>query len=158
MANPNEFGGGASEATGRPDVAADAAENREIDAFRRWCYLEAALDPLELALPRPQPPLPTRGEAAARAREWDCGPIGVEFMHIPDPARRHWVQERMERAIPPIDAPAVLERLVRADLFEEVLHGRYPGSKRFSLEGVTGLIPLLDEVLETPPPTGSRRR
>ncbi len=37
---------------------------------------------------------------------------------------------------------------MRADLFEEVLHGRYPGSKRFSLEGVTGLIPLLDEVLE----------
>ena len=135
--------------TGWPDSAAGAAENPVIDAFRRWGYLEASLDPLGLALPRPHPELQTEGEAAARARGWYCGPIGVEFMHIPDPARRRWVQERMERPIPPIDAPAVLERLVRADLFEEVLHGRYPGSKRFSLEGVTGLIPLLDEVLET---------
>ena len=70
-------------------------------------------------------------------------------MHIPDAVRRQWIQERVERPVPGIDAPAVLERLVRADLFEEVLHGRYPGSKRFSLEGVTALIPLLDQVLET---------
>jgi len=37
---------------------------------------------------------------------------------------------------------------VRAELFEEVLHARYQGSKRFSLEGATALIPLLDEILE----------
>jgi 2-oxoglutarate dehydrogenase E1 component len=146
MANPHESGRGEHV---RPDPAASGAENPVMDAFRRWGYFQAALDPLGLALPRLHPDLPTQGEAATRARAWYCGPIGVEFMHIPDPARRRWVQERMEQPIPPIDAEAVLERLVRADLFEEVLHGRYPGSKRFSLEGVTGLIPLLDEVLET---------
>ncbi len=69
-------------------------------------------------------------------------------MHIPDPARRRWVQERMERPTPQVDAPRILDRLLRAELFEEVLHGRYPGSKRFSLEGVTALIPLLDGILE----------
>jgi len=69
-------------------------------------------------------------------------------MHIADPARRRWVQERIEQPIPAIDGQAALERLVRAELFEEVLHGRYPGSKRFSLEGVAGLIPLLDDVLD----------
>ena len=113
MANPDDFGSGQGGQTGWPDAAADPAENRVIDAFRRWGYLEASLDPLELALPRPHPELPTEGETAARARGWYCGPIGVEFMHIPDPARRRWVRERMERPTPPIDAAAVLERLVK---------------------------------------------
>jgi 2-oxoglutarate dehydrogenase E1 component len=127
---------------------AHAAGGAVLDAFRRWGYLEARLDPLGLVRPAEHPELNAEGEAAAQARSWYCGSIGVEFMHIPDPARRRWVQERMEQPTPPVDAARVLERLVRADLFEEVLHGRYPGSKRFSLEGVTGLIPLLDELLE----------
>jgi 2-oxoglutarate dehydrogenase E1 component len=42
----------------------------------------------------------------------------------------------------------VLERLIRADLFEQVLQSRYLGTKRFSLEGVTALIPLLDSILD----------
>jgi 2-oxoglutarate dehydrogenase E1 component len=146
MVNQHESGPGDSRQAG---AAAGAPGDRAMDAFRRWGYLEAALDPLGLVSPVRRPELPAQGEAAARARQWYCGPIGVEFMHIPDPARRRFVQERVEQPIPPVDARAVLERLVRADVFEEVLHGRYPGSKRFSLEGVTGLIPLLDEVLET---------
>ncbi|HEX7486026.1 MAG TPA: 2-oxoglutarate dehydrogenase E1 component [Vicinamibacterales bacterium] len=129
-------------------TAVAETDERVLDGFRRWGYLEAILDPLGLVQLRPQPELAGQGEQAGRARQWYCGPIGVEFMHIPDPARRRWVQERMEQPIPEIDGHAVLERLVRAELFEEVLHSRYPGSKRFSLEGVTGLIPLLDEVLE----------
>jgi 2-oxoglutarate dehydrogenase E1 component len=128
---------------------AEAAEMRVLEAYRRWGYLEATLDPLGLVRPRPHPDLPAGGPGADQARAWYCGPMGVEFMHIPDPARRRWLHERLEQPVPPIDAPAVFERLVRADLFEEVLHGRYPGSKRFSLEGVTSLIPFLDEVLET---------
>jgi 2-oxoglutarate dehydrogenase E1 component len=126
----------------------EPAESPVLDAYRRWGYLEAALDPLGLVHPIPRPDLPSDGAGVAQARAWYCGAIGVEFMHIPDPVRRRWVQDRMERSAPPIDAAAVLDRLVRADLFEEVLHGRYPGSKRFSLEGVTALVPLLDEVLE----------
>jgi 2-oxoglutarate dehydrogenase E1 component len=126
-----------------------AQEDRVFDSFRRWGYLEAAVDPLGLARPRPHPDLAWRGAEAEQARQWYCGSIGVEFMHIPDPARREWVQQRLEQPLPGIDAQAVLERLVRADTFEEVLHGRYPGSKRFSLEGVTGLVPLLDTVLDT---------
>ena len=48
----------------------------------------------------------------------------------------------------------MLERLVHAELFEEVLHGRYPGTKRYSLEGARALIPLLDDVLEAALPSG----
>jgi 2-oxoglutarate dehydrogenase E1 component len=43
----------------------------------------------------------------------------------------------------------ILERLIRADLFEQVLQSRYLGSKRFSLEGNTSLIPLLDSILDS---------
>jgi len=130
---------------GRP---ADAARERALEAFRRWGYLQATLDPLGFLAPQPLPELDEESDAAAEGRRWYSGPIGVEFMHIPDPDRRRWVQERMERPTPPLDAPRVLDRLLRAELFEEVLHGRYPGSKRFSLEGVTSLIPLLDEIIE----------
>jgi 2-oxoglutarate dehydrogenase E1 component len=69
-------------------------------------------------------------------------------MHIADPERRRWIQERMEGAPTPVDQDAVLDQLIRAELFEQVLQQRYLGSKRFSLEGMTALIPLVDEILE----------
>ena len=78
-----------------------------------------------------------------------CGRIGADFMHIPQPDRRRWIQDRMENPPPTPDRAHILERILRAELLEEVLHGRYPGTKRFSLEGVTALIPLLDHILES---------
>ena len=69
-------------------------------------------------------------------------------MHITDPERRRWIQERLEGPQPAVDQEHVLDQLIRADLFEQVLQQRYLGSKRFSLEGVTALIPLVDEILE----------
>ena len=48
------------------------------------------------------------------------------------------------RDAPQPDRAYILERLIRAELFEQVLQARYLGSKRFSLEGVTAVIPLLD--------------
>ena len=74
--------------------------------------------------------------------------LDVEFMHITDPARRRWIQERMEAAQPAVDQERALDLLIRAELFEQVLQQRYLGNKRFSLEGVTALIPLIDEILE----------
>jgi len=132
--------------------AAPAAENRELvfGAFRRWGYLEATLDPLGLFQPLKTQDLEQfTGEAADEARGYYCGTIGAEFMHLQEPERRRWIAERLESAPPEVDQPAILERLVRADLFEQVLQARYLGSKRFSLEGVTALIPLLDVMLET---------
>ena len=54
----------------------------------------------------------------------------------------------MEGPQPAVDQERVLDQLIRADLFEQVLQQRYLGSKRFSLEGVTALIPLVDEILD----------
>jgi 2-oxoglutarate dehydrogenase E1 component len=126
-----------------------ADEARILDLFRRWGYLQADLDPLGRLEPQPQAELDAIGDAGAEARRWYCGPIGADFMHIPDPARRQWIAERLEAPAPPYATDAVLDRLISADTFEEVLHARYPGTKRFSLEGSTALIPLLDGILET---------
>src|ERR1700678_2124010 len=119
-----------------------------FDAFRRWGHLQAKLDPLgQYLLPGPVPELNFQGEDAEEAKSYYSGSIGVEFMHIPDAARREWIQERMEQTSPAPDQRQILERLIQADLFEQVIQSRYLGTKRFSLEGVTVLIPFLDEIL-----------
>ena len=125
-------------------------QERVMDAFRRWGYLQANLDPLGHFAPLSHPELDASGDAADAARRIYSGSIGVEFMHIPDPERRQWIQERMESEQPYlVDRSRVLDRLVRADVFEQMIHSRYIGTKRYSLEGNTALIPLLDEILNS---------
>jgi 2-oxoglutarate dehydrogenase E1 component len=121
---------------------------RVFDAFRRWGYLEADLDPLGFLRPESRPELQIDGEAAREARRIYSGTIGAEFMHISDPERRAWIQDRMEGAQSSVDHEYLLDQLIRAEIFEQVLQQRYLGSKRFSLEGVTALIPLVDEIIE----------
>jgi len=121
---------------------------RVFDAFRHWGYLEADLDPLGLLRPVHQPDLQIDSDYAREARRFYCGTIGVEFMHITEPERRRWIQERMESAPSAVDQERVLDFLIRADIFEQVLQQRYLGTKRFSLEGNTALLPLVDEILD----------
>ncbi len=136
-------------ATGEPGRAASNQE-RIFDLFRRWGYLEANLDPLGLFEPLKYPDLEgLTGEAAEEARRIYCGTIGADFMHLPEPERRRWIIEHLEAPAGEVDQRKILERLIRADLFEQVLQARYLGTKRFSLEGVTALIPLLDSILDT---------
>src|ERR1700761_3226956 len=108
--------------------SSDTSRSQIFDAFRRWGYLEANLDPLgQFLLPEPVPEINLRGEEADEARSYYCGSIAVEFMHIPDVARRAWIQERMERPGPKPDQAHVLERLTQADLFEQVIQQGYLG-------------------------------
>ncbi|HVH61641.1 MAG TPA: 2-oxoglutarate dehydrogenase E1 component, partial [Candidatus Sulfotelmatobacter sp.] len=127
----------------------DQERERIFDAFRRWGYCEANLDPLGLFAPLKHPDLAGfSGEVADEARRVYCGTIGADFMRVVEPERRRWIIERLEAPAQKVDAHKILERLIRADLFEQVLQARYLGSKRFSLEGVTALIPLLDAILD----------
>jgi 2-oxoglutarate dehydrogenase E1 component len=85
-------------------------------------------------------------------KETYCRSVGVEYMHLQDPEERRWLQERMEpvRNHPEIEPAArrrILERLLRAALFEQVLNRKYVGVTRFSLEGGDGLIPMLDDLV-----------
>src|SRR5271168_3318334 len=137
-------------AKGTKKAAANNEERQRVfDAFRRWGYYEATLDPLGVFQPQKLADLELTGEAAEEARRIYCGNISVEFMHLPEPERRRWIAERIEGPELEVNQEKILERLVRADLFEQVLQARYLGTKRFSLEGVTSLIPLLDSILET---------
>src|SRR5712664_4118510 len=77
---------------------------RVFDAFRRWGYLEATLDPLGMFEPLKQPDLQgLTGEAAEEARAIYCGTIGADFMHLPEPERRRWIAERLESALDQLD-------------------------------------------------------
>jgi 2-oxoglutarate dehydrogenase E1 component len=129
--------------------AGDQERDRIFDAFRRWGYCEANLDPLGIFEPLKHPDLEgLSGALADEARRLYCGTVGADFMHLVEPERRRWIMEQIEAPAEKVDQHKVLERLLRADLFEQVLQARYLGSKRFSLEGVTALIPLLDAILE----------
>ena len=82
-----------------------------------------------------------------------CGPVAAEYMHITDAEEQLWVRQRLEsvRSSPQFSAETqrgILERLTAAEGLEKYLHARYPGTKRFGLEGAESLIPMLHEMLE----------
>ena len=131
-----------------PEVSPET-QSREhtLELFRRWGYLQADLDPLGHFQPLAYPELKISGPDADRAREIYCGTVGAEFMHIADAERRQWIIDRLEGAQPEVDQKAILHQLLEADIFEQMLQTLYIGTKRFSLEGNTALIPLMEEIL-----------
>src|SRR6202051_3523283 len=134
---------------GSSKAGGGAERERVLELFRRWGFYESNLDPLGFLEPVKRLELNVTGRTAAEARAIYCGTVGAEFMHLPEQERRQWIAERLESPAAAVDQRRILERLIRADLFEQVLQARYLGAKRFSLEGVTALIPLLDALLET---------
>ncbi|XP_040091810.1 2-oxoglutarate dehydrogenase E1 component-like, partial [Oryx dammah] len=82
-----------------------------------------------------------------------CRTIGAEFTHIVDSGQRNWFAQRLEsvRGRPQFSAEVqahVLERVTAAEGLEKYLGTKYPGTKRFGLEGGESLIPLLDEIIQ----------
>jgi len=136
----------------RTEISLGHEQLREqvFDAYRRWGYLDANLNPFGGPIGGGYSDLPGDGEGAEEARRIYCGTIGAEFMHMPQRDRREWIQDRMENPGPQqVDRRWLAERLLQADLFEQILQTRYLGTKRYSGEGATAQIPLLDTVLET---------
>jgi 2-oxoglutarate dehydrogenase E1 component len=92
-------------------------------------------------------------EIVAILEQTYCRTIGAEYMHISDTEHKRWIQGRLEscRGAAHPTTPTrlrTLERLTAAAGFEEYLHTRYVGQKRFSLEGCEVLIPVLDELVQ----------
>ena len=86
-------------------------------------------------------------------RETYCGTIGVEFMHIQDPEQKSWIQMRMEAIrnhteFTSVGKKTIYERLVSAENFEQFLHKKYVGTKRFGLDGGEAIIPALEQILK----------
>ena len=90
----------------------------------------------------------TLGEIHDAIERTYCKSIGAEFMHITDTDQRHWIMTRMEsvRSAPDYGDEVrqqLLYRLIEAEGLEKSLASKYPGTKRFGLEGGESLIPML---------------
>lgn len=82
-----------------------------------------------------------------------CSTIGVEFMHISDPAQKAWIQERIEGPDKQVEftengKKAILHKLVETEGFEQFLDVKYKGTKRFGLDGGEALIPALEQIIK----------
>ena len=157
--------------TGKPARVAEL-----IHAYRQRGHLAADNDPLTYRLRR-HPDLditsyglslwdldrsfPTRGlggrdratlrEILKMLHDAYCRTVGVEYMHIQDPAQRAWWQERLERDWEDIadeERRRILTKQEQAEAFETFLQTKYVGQKRFSLEGGESLIVALDRLLD----------
>jgi len=83
-----------------------------------------------------------------------CDAIGVEYMYIRNPEKRKWIQNWINKndnhpTFSPNQKKHILMKLVQAVSFENFLHTKYVGQKRFSLEGGESLIPALDSLIES---------
>ena len=95
---------------------------------------------------------PLRDIVAALERTY-CGTLGAEYMHITTADEQLWVRERLESAQgrPRFSDEVrftILDRLSAAEGLEKHLHARYPGTKRFGLEGAETLICMIHEALQ----------
>ncbi|KXF79286.1 2-oxoglutarate dehydrogenase subunit E1 [Paramesorhizobium deserti] len=82
-----------------------------------------------------------------------CSTIGVEFMHISDPAEKAWIQERIEGPDKGVfftqeGKKAILSKLIEAEGFEQFIDVKYKGTKRFGLDGGESLIPALEQIVK----------
>jgi 2-oxoglutarate dehydrogenase E1 component len=101
----------------------------------------------------------TLRDLVGKLRQTYCGTLGVEFTHVSNKQQRDWLQQQMEPALnrPQFSAEqkkAILFQLVAAEEFEDFLHTRYKGKKRFSLEGGDTLIPLINALIDEGAPMG----
>ncbi|MCL6607247.1 MAG: 2-oxoglutarate dehydrogenase E1 component, partial [Geminicoccaceae bacterium] len=82
------------------------------------------------------------------------GTIGIEFLHIQDPEQKAWIQARVENPASFTDVTAeekreILEQLTVTEGFEQFLHVKFPGTKRFGLDGGESAIPALETIIRT---------
>jgi len=149
-----------------------------VNAYRELGHLLARIDPLsdpplshpllEIAqydfadddLDRPTVPGGFRGDPPRTLRELVealratyCRTLGVEYTGIRDTEQREWLESQMEptRNEPALDRATrllVYTKLTEAEAFEQFLNVKYPGAKRFSLEGGETFIPMLETLLE----------
>jgi len=150
-----------------------------IRAYRVRGQLHADLDPLKLQPPRDRRELDPKSygfseadydraifldrvmglefatirEIIAILQRTYCRTLGVEFMHISDPAQKGWMQERIEGPDKEISFTregkrAILNKLVEAEGFEKFCDLKFTGTKRFGLDGGESMIPALEQIIK----------
>ncbi len=147
-----------------------------IRAYRVRGHMAANLDPLSIEKPRYPPELDpirygfdetnmdipvfldnvmgisscTIREIVAKLKPIYCENIGFEFMHIQDAEQKSWLQMRIEAGLEGAsnhDKKETLIQVMRAEAFERFLHVKYPGAKRFGIEGGESVLAALEVLL-----------
>ena len=90
-----------------------------------------------------------------------CGSIGAEYMHITDTEQKRWLQQRIESVeskpvITREEKIKILKGLIAADGMEKYLGAKFPGAKRFSLEGGDSLVPMLKGLISEAGKAGTK--
>jgi 2-oxoglutarate dehydrogenase E1 component len=150
-----------------------------IRAYRMRGHLHANLDPLGLATRQDHEELDPRSygfteadldrkifidhvlglefatlrEIVAILKRTYCQTLGVEFMHVSDPAQKAWIQERIEGpdkeiSFTPEGKRAILNKLIEAEGFEKFCDLKFTGTKRFGLDGGESMIPALEQIIK----------
>ena len=169
------------------DLKHVAAAMALVKAIRSFGHLAARLDPLGSAPPGdpaldPGPlgltpenmaqipaevlriyvPGQTFAEAYPALQQIYCGTIAYEFEHIGSHQERLWLRQVIEggehrRPLTPEEQRRLLTRLTAVETLERFLHRTYLGQKRFSIEGLDVLVPMLDQTIELAGTAGARR-
>ncbi|MBA3740764.1 MAG: multifunctional oxoglutarate decarboxylase/oxoglutarate dehydrogenase thiamine pyrophosphate-binding subunit/dihydrolipoyllysine-residue succinyltransferase subunit, partial [Chloroflexi bacterium] len=168
-------------------LKAVAAAMALIKAYRHFGHMAAQLDPLGAAPPGdpaldPAPlglspasmeaipaellriyvPGATLAEALPHLRQTYSGTIAYEVEHIGSHTERVWLRRVIEsgehrRPMEDDDRVALLERLISVETLERFLHKAYLGQKRFSIEGLDSMVPMLDVILGDAADQGARK-
>ena len=87
-------------------------------------------------------------------RQAYCGKVGIEYRHIQSKEEKDWIRAQVrqqfvdQKQLEPAIRKELLTKLIEAEQFEQFLHKKYLGQKRFSLEGCETVIPMLDQLIE----------
>ncbi|MGV3525555.1 MAG: 2-oxoglutarate dehydrogenase E1 component [Candidatus Sericytochromatia bacterium] len=95
---------------------------------------------------------PTLREIIATLQQIYAGHLGFEYLYIRDSERLKWLRQKIEHEMPGFQPSLetkkrILSKLNEATVFEQFLHKKYVGQKRFSLEGGENTIPALDLII-----------
>ena len=82
-----------------------------------------------------------------------CSTLGVQFTQVSNPDEKAWIQERLEGPEKEISFSkegrlAILQKLIEGESFEQLIHKRYPGTKRFGIDGAESLLPALEQIIK----------
>lgn len=158
-----------------------------IKAYKRFAHLTANLDPLGLTAPKhvaALEPINQGIEDADLAQDVDlkgqlslgkakvsqvieylnyiyAGKIGCEFEYITDPEQKKWLAREIELAqlseISKEEKVKILKEIIRTEKFEQFLHKRFPGAKRFSVEGGDSAMNSLEKIIDTSAKSGVKK-
>jgi 2-oxoglutarate dehydrogenase E1 component len=104
----------------------------------------------------------TAADVVERMRQLYCGAMGYEFEHLTDEVERQWFRSTIasDEVMVPLSADekkSLLQRLTEVDGFERFLALAYVTVKRFGIEGIDALVPMLDEAIARGAHAGARR-